>query len=51
MMNYLDKLIPLVIDNFQEQSSSIKRNVALDTLYQLVENTGTVLPLNYTFIF
>lgn len=49
MMNYMDKLIPLVIDNFQEQSSSTKRNVALNTLNQLVENTGIVYSPQFSF--
>jgi len=43
MMNYMDKIMPLVIDNFQEQSSSTKRYVALNTLNQLIESTGYVI--------
>jgi FKBP12-rapamycin complex-associated protein len=43
MLQYMDELMPLVIENFQEQSSSTKRYVALKTLDSLVENTGYVI--------
>jgi FKBP12-rapamycin complex-associated protein len=43
MIRYLDGLIPLIIGTLQDKASSIKRQVALRTLGQLVSSTGYVI--------
>ncbi|KAJ2896944.1 phosphatidylinositol 3-kinase-like protein [Zalerion maritima] len=43
MLHYKDKLMPLVIDALQDQSSSAKREAALQTLGQLASNSGYVI--------
>lgn len=43
ILPFMDKLLPLVIDTLQDQSSSSKRAVAVRTLGQLVESTGYVI--------
>lgn len=43
MKQYLDDLMPLIIDTLQDQSSSTKRDAALKTLGQLASNTGFVI--------
>lgn len=40
---YLDHLMPLIIDNIQDQSSAHKREIALRTLGQLASSTGYVI--------
>ena len=40
---YLEKLMPLIIDALQDQSSIVKRDAALKTLGQLTSNTGFVI--------
>ncbi|KAL9656580.1 hypothetical protein ABK040_012162 [Willaertia magna] len=40
---YIDYLLPAVIENLQDQSSSLKRAVAVKTLGQIVESTGCVI--------
>jgi len=43
LTDYLDKLMPLIIDALQDQSSTTKRDAALKTLGQLASNTGFVI--------
>jgi serine/threonine-protein kinase mTOR len=43
LTQYLDKLMPLIIDALQDQSSTTKRDAALKTLGQLASNTGFVI--------
>ena len=43
MLRFLDGLLPLIIDALQDKSSSIKRQVALRTLGQLISSTGYVI--------
>jgi serine/threonine-protein kinase mTOR len=43
MNPYLDKLLPIVIENVQDQSSAHKREMALRTLGQLSSSTGNVI--------
>ncbi|CAG8552522.1 7121_t:CDS:10 [Diversispora eburnea] len=43
LIPYLDKLMPLIIDALQDQSSMVKRDAALKTLGQLTSNTGFVI--------
>eukprot|EP00742_Colponemidia_sp_Colp-10_P007030 GILJ01007544.1.p1 GENE.GILJ01007544.1~~GILJ01007544.1.p1 ORF type:complete len:2402 (-),score=355.14 GILJ01007544.1:281-6541(-) len=43
MIPYLDELFPLFIDALQDQSSMVKREIALRTLGQTVESTGYVI--------
>ena len=43
MKKYIDELFHVIIDMFQDSSSLSKREVALWTLGQLVENTGYVV--------
>jgi len=38
-----DELLPLVIDNFQDQTSASRRDAALKALAQIIENTGSVI--------
>uniref|UniRef100_A0A6B2KWH7 Serine/threonine-protein kinase TOR n=1 Tax=Arcella intermedia TaxID=1963864 RepID=A0A6B2KWH7_9EUKA len=40
MIAHLDELLPLVLESFQDQQSSQKRLIALQTLGDLIENTG-----------
>jgi FKBP12-rapamycin complex-associated protein len=42
MCRYVDELLPILLDKLTDASSSQKREVALWTLAQLVENTGCV---------
>ncbi|KAI1177064.1 TOR kinase [Nemania sp. FL0916] len=43
MLPYKDKLMPLIIDALQDQSSIAKREAALHTLGQLASNSGYVI--------
>ena len=43
MSKYVDELCPIIIDMLQDASSFGKREIAIWTLGQLVENTGYVL--------
>ena len=43
MTPHLPQLLPLIIDTLQDQSSVVKREVALRTLGQLAESSGTRL--------
>jgi len=43
LTDYLDKLMPLIIDALQDQSSTTKMDAALKTLGQLASNTGFVI--------
>lgn len=43
MMPYIDKLMPIIIEALQDQSSSAKREAALRTLGQLASNSGYVI--------
>src|SRR5690606_4534354 len=43
MMQFMDQLLPLVIETIQDQSSSFKRKVAIRTLGQLIQSTGYVI--------
>ncbi|AAS53791.2 AFR420Wp [Eremothecium gossypii ATCC 10895] len=43
MKDYLDKLMPLIINTFQDQSNSFKRSAALKTLGQLSASSGYVI--------
>lgn len=43
MLRFLDGLLPLIIEALQDKSSSIKRQVALRTLGQLISSTGYVI--------
>ncbi|KAL8298163.1 hypothetical protein RB601_002695 [Gaeumannomyces tritici] len=43
MLKYKDKLMPLIIEALQDQSSTIKREAALHTLGQLASNSGYVI--------
>eukprot|EP01113_Clastostelium_recurvatum_P006582 TRINITY_DN1298_c0_g1_i1.p1 TRINITY_DN1298_c0_g1~~TRINITY_DN1298_c0_g1_i1.p1 ORF type:complete len:2380 (+),score=927.36 TRINITY_DN1298_c0_g1_i1:62-7201(+) len=43
MVQHIDKLLPLIIDTLQDQSSTTKREVALRTLGQLASSTGYVI--------
>jgi FKBP12-rapamycin complex-associated protein len=43
MLRYNNELLPLVIDNFQDQSSASKRDSALKALSQIIVNTGFVI--------
>ncbi|KAI1276937.1 TOR kinase [Xylaria sp. FL0933] len=43
MMPYKDKLMPIIIDALQDQSSIAKREAALHTLGQLASNSGYVI--------
>lgn len=43
MKRYIDELFLVIIDMFQDSSSLSKREVAVWTLGQLVENTGYVV--------
>lgn len=40
MVKHTEELVSLVIQNFQDQTSSYKRVVALNTLGQLIVKTG-----------
>ena len=40
---YIDKLLPLIIETLQDQSSPMKRDAALKTFGQLASNTGFVI--------
>ena len=42
MSKYVDELCPIIIDMLQDASSFGKREIAIWTLGQLVENTGYV---------
>lgn len=43
MQRFLDELMPLIIDMFQDQSNSFKRDAALKTLGQLAASSGYVI--------
>lgn len=43
MKAYLDELMPLIINTFQDQSNSFKRDAALKTLGQLAASSGYVI--------
>jgi FKBP12-rapamycin complex-associated protein len=43
MLPYKDRLMPLIIDALQDQSSNIKREAALHSLGQLASNSGYVI--------
>ncbi|KAI2636825.1 TOR kinase [Xylaria nigripes] len=43
MIPYKDKLMPIIIDALQDQSSIVKREAALHTLGQLASNSGYVI--------
>ncbi|SCV00133.1 LAMI_0G03092g1_1 [Lachancea mirantina] len=43
MIAFLDQLMPLIIDTFQDQSNSFKRDAALKTLGQLAASSGYVI--------
>lgn len=43
MKRFLGDLMPLIIDNFQDQSNSFKRDAALNTLGQLTASSGYVI--------
>lgn len=43
MKKYLDNLLPLIIDTFQDQSNTFKRDAALKTLGQLAASSGYVI--------
>eukprot|EP00007_Cunea_sp_BSH-02190019_P005820 CAMPEP_0174239676 /NCGR_PEP_ID=MMETSP0417-20130205/15613_1 /TAXON_ID=242541 /ORGANISM="Mayorella sp, Strain BSH-02190019" /LENGTH=2416 /DNA_ID=CAMNT_0015318639 /DNA_START=113 /DNA_END=7359 /DNA_ORIENTATION=+ len=43
MHEHTDKLLPLIIGALQDQSNTSKRQVALETLYQLSSNLGYVI--------
>lgn len=43
MRTYLDELMPLIINTFQDQSNSFKRDAALKTLGQLAASSGYVI--------
>lgn len=43
MLPYKDRLMPLIIDALQDQSSNIKRQAALNALGQLASNSGYVI--------
>lgn len=43
MVPFLDELMPLIIDTFQDQSNSFKRNAALKALGQLSASSGYVI--------
>ncbi|KAI9272821.1 armadillo-type protein [Phascolomyces articulosus] len=43
MVPHLDQLMPLIMETLQDQSSSAKRDAALQTLGQLASNTGFVI--------
>ncbi|RDL41871.1 ARM repeat-containing protein [Venustampulla echinocandica] len=43
MIPYIDKLMPIIIEALQDQSSSAKREAALRTLGQLASNSGYVI--------
>jgi FKBP12-rapamycin complex-associated protein len=43
MIPYIDKLMPIIIESLQDQSSSAKREAALRTLGQLASNSGYVI--------
>jgi len=43
MLPYIDKLMPIIIEALQDQSSSAKREAALRTLGQVASNSGYVI--------
>ncbi|PMD48474.1 FAT-domain-containing protein [Hyaloscypha variabilis F] len=43
MLPYIDKLMPIILEALQDQSSVIKREAALRTLGQLASNSGYVI--------
>ena len=43
MLPYKDRLMPLILDALQDQSSNIKREAALNALGQLASNSGYVI--------
>lgn len=43
MIPYIDRLMPIIIEALQDQSSSAKREAALRTLGQLASNSGYVI--------
>lgn len=43
MLPFLDELMPLIIDTFQDQSNSFKRGAALKALGQLAASSGYVI--------
>jgi serine/threonine-protein kinase mTOR len=43
MIQYFDRITPIIIETLQDQSSTTKRESALKTLGQLSSNTGVVI--------
>ncbi|CRK34547.1 hypothetical protein BN1708_019536, partial [Verticillium longisporum] len=43
ILPYKDKLMPLIIEALQDQSSSLKREAALHALGQMASNSGYVI--------
>ena len=43
MMPYFQRLMPVILENIQDQSSTLKREVSLRTLGRLVSSTGNVV--------
>ncbi|PHH64484.1 hypothetical protein CDD81_4559 [Ophiocordyceps australis] len=43
MLPYKDRLMPIILDALQDQSSNMKREAALNTLGQLASNSGYVI--------
>eukprot|EP01080_Neovahlkampfia_damariscottae_P002252 gene2252-2426_t len=43
MMKFMEQLVPLILEMLQDQSSPIKREVAVRTLGMLVQSTGYVI--------
>jgi FKBP12-rapamycin complex-associated protein len=43
MQDHLDALLQIIIDSLQDQSSALKREIALRALRQLVSGTGTAI--------
>lgn len=43
MLPFISDLMPLILDTFQDQSSSLKRDAALKTLGQLASSSGYVI--------
>jgi FKBP12-rapamycin complex-associated protein len=50
MRPHISQLLPLIIDTLQDQSSVVKREVALRTLGQLAESAGTQHRYHLTFL-
>mmetsp|Transcript_6542 Transcript_6542/g.5842 ORF Transcript_6542/g.5842 Transcript_6542/m.5842 type:complete len:131 (-) Transcript_6542:79-471(-) len=46
---YMGELFPLILECIKDQSSAIKREVALKTLVNIIENTGFVIKPYFFF--